>query len=263
MASPVIPFEAYGPKARAVRRIPPGRRAAPPAASTHPTPDHVTAHEAADAVARRSWPALLARLAARTRDVAGAEDALASAFLAALVDWPAGGVPRSPEAWLLAVARRKWIDTARRRRSADQAAGHLRLVAEESEAAAAAAGEPGEDRALALACGHPALEPALRAPILLQAVLGFDAEALASAFRISPVAMSQRLVRAKKRLREAGPVFEVPARAELEARATAVCQEIWRALGGAQPSRCARITRSATRRAVSITAGSPVTSRAT
>ena len=60
-------------------------------------------------------------LAARTRDVAGAEDALSDAFAAALVDWPASGVPRTPEAWLLTVARRKLIDAARRRRSAEDA----------------------------------------------------------------------------------------------------------------------------------------------
>src|SRR5579863_1661804 len=75
------------------------------------------AHAAAEAVARRSYGKLVAFLAARTRDVAGAEDALAEAFAAALVDWPSSGIPTSPEAWLMAVARRKMIDAARRRRS--------------------------------------------------------------------------------------------------------------------------------------------------
>ena len=75
------------------------------------------ASAAAEAVARRSYGKLIAFLSARTRDVAGAEDALSEAFAAALVDWPIGGAPSSPEAWLLAVARRKLIDSDRRRYS--------------------------------------------------------------------------------------------------------------------------------------------------
>src|SRR6185436_557826 len=95
------------------------------------------AREAAEAVARRSYGRLVALLAARTRDVAAAEDALSEAFAAALADWPTSGVPRSPEAWLVTVARRRWIDALRRRRSVEDAVGPLRLLAEELEAAAA------------------------------------------------------------------------------------------------------------------------------
>ena len=75
-------------------------------------------HAAAEAVARRSYGKLVAFLAARTRDVAGAEDALSEAFAAALQDWPRAGIPASPEAWLMTVARNKIIDAARRRRRA-------------------------------------------------------------------------------------------------------------------------------------------------
>src|SRR5712691_7672898 len=70
----------------------------------------------AEDVARRSYGKLIAFLAHRTRDVAAAEDALSEAFAAALSDWPASGVPRNPEAWLLTVARRKATDAERRRR---------------------------------------------------------------------------------------------------------------------------------------------------
>src|SRR2546428_12473545 len=87
------------------------------------------AHATAEAVARRSYGKLVAMLAARTRDVAGAEDALAEAFAAALTDWPASGVPRAPEAWLLTVARRKLVDAARRRLTAEQGGGTLALAA--------------------------------------------------------------------------------------------------------------------------------------
>src|ERR1700675_3134653 len=94
--------------------------------------------EAAEAVARRSYGKLVALLAASTRDVAGAEDALSEAFAAALVDLPAKGVTEAPETWLLTVALRRWIHATRRRRSAEDAGAHLRLMAEEIEAAAAA-----------------------------------------------------------------------------------------------------------------------------
>jgi len=84
----------------------------------------LAARAAAENVARRSYGKLIAYLAARTRDVAAAEDALADAFAAALADWPARGIPQSPEAWLLTVARRRTIDVARRRRSADEGGDH-------------------------------------------------------------------------------------------------------------------------------------------
>src|SRR6185503_8597676 len=85
---------------------------------------------AAEAVARRSYGKLVALLAARTRDVAAAEDALSEAFAAALVDWPASGIPSNPEAWLMTVARRKLIDVARRRSTGEAAAGQLEILSE-------------------------------------------------------------------------------------------------------------------------------------
>src|ERR1700722_1447787 len=113
------------------------------------------ARAAADAVARRSYGKLVAFLAARTRDVAGAEDALSEAFAAALADWPSSGIPASPEAWLMAVARRKLIDAGRRRRSHEDAAGHLRLMQEELEAMAAGDTQiPDDSPLLTLHCPH-------------------------------------------------------------------------------------------------------------
>jgi RNA polymerase sigma-70 factor (ECF subfamily) len=173
--------------------------------------DDQPARAAAEAVARRSYGKLVAFLAARTRDVAGAEDALSEAFAAALVDWPASGIPASPEAWLMTVARRKTIDAARRRRSHEEATPHLQLIGEELEAAVASDTQIPDQRLLMMfACAHPAIDPGIRAPMILQTILGFDAATIASAFLVSPATMGQRLVRAKSKIRQAGIPFRLP-----------------------------------------------------
>ncbi len=189
----------------------------------------VQARSAADAVARRSYGKLVAFLAARTRDVAAAEDALSEAFASALADWPVKGCPDNPEAWLLTVARRKMIDAARRRRSGEAASSDLRLLAEELEAAAATPEIPDHRLALLFACAHPALEAGIRAPLMLQAVLGLDAKMIASAFLVSPAAMGKRLGRAKEKIRQAGIPFSIPERAELPARLETVLDAIYAA----------------------------------
>jgi RNA polymerase sigma-70 factor, ECF subfamily len=195
-----------------------------------PREDDQQAREAAEAVARRSYGKLVAFLAARTSDVAAAEDALADAFAAALVDWPKHGIPESPEAWLMTVARRKLIDAARRRRTGHEAADHLRLMAEELEAVTANELQiPDERLALMFACTHPAVDRGIRAPLMLQTILGFDAATIASAFLVSPSTMGQRLARAKSKLRQAGIPFRVPERADLRERLDSVLEAIYAA----------------------------------
>lgn len=188
-----------------------------------------TARQAAETAARQSYGKLVAFLAARSRDVAGAEDALADAFAMALARWPETGVPQHPEAWLLAVARRRATDQHRRRRTREAALPHLKLIGKEAEEEAMREKLPDDRLGLIFACAHPAIDSGVRAPLILQTILGFDAATIASAFLISPATMGQRLVRAKARIREAGIPFRIPERPELPERLSAVLEAVYAA----------------------------------
>jgi RNA polymerase sigma-70 factor (ECF subfamily) len=197
---------------------------------------------AAERIARGSYGKLVAFLAARTRDVAAAEDALAEAFASALTHWPARGIPDNPEAWLMAAAKRKAIDMHRARKRGEGFQPHLEMLAEEL-ATADLTEIPDERLKLLFACAHPAIDESVRAPLMLQTVLGFDAATIASAFLVSPAAMSQRLVRAKTKIRESGIPFRIPEGHELHERLPPVLDAIyaayaegWSDPGGTDPS---------------------------
>jgi RNA polymerase sigma-70 factor (ECF subfamily) len=185
------------------------------------------ARATADAVARASYGKLIAFLAAHTRDVAAAEDALSDAFAAALENWPRTGCPDHPEAWLLTVARRRVIDAGRRQQRGQKVTRELELLAglENEEAPQV----PDLRLELMFACAHPAIERSVRAPLMLQVVLGINAATIASAFLVAPATMGQRLVRAKNRIREAGVPFERPLREDLADRLDAVLDAIYAA----------------------------------
>ena len=185
---------------------------------------------AIEAVARDSYGRLIAYLAARSGDVAGAEDALGDAFAAALKRWPGDGVPQKPEAWLLHVAHNRMIDTARHDQVRQKSKKFLQQIAEEAETVAGADEHfPDERLKLLFVCAHPAIDPAARTPLMLQTVLGIDAARIASAFLMSPAAMSQRLVRAKTKIRDAGIPFRVPEPSEWEERMSFVLDAIYAA----------------------------------
>lgn len=188
------------------------------------------AHTAIEAVARNSYGRLIAFLAARSGDVAGAEDALGDAFVTALERWPADGIPQKPEAWLLHVARNRVIDAVRRNQVRLNSEQFLQQIPAEAESVAVTEEHfPDERLKLLFVCAHPAIEVAARTPLMLQTVLGIDAARIASAFLVSPAAMGQRLVRAKNKIRDAAIPFCVPDPPEWNERLSFVLDAIYAA----------------------------------
>ncbi len=177
----------------------------------------------AEDLARAAYGRLVAMLASRSGDIMAAEDALSDAFVAALRRWPLDGVPDNPQAWLLTVACNRHVDRARRdarllitdevpdmpeRQISDEAALDERLK-------------------LMFVCAHPAIDGGIRTPLMLQTVLGVEADDIARAFLVSPSAMAQRLVRAKRKIKAAGIPFALPDSAAFPERMSSVLEAVY------------------------------------
>ena len=185
-------------------------------------------HRTVERLARESYGRLVAYLSSHTRDVASAEDALSNALVAALKTWPRDGVPQNPEGWLLTSARHSFIDLVRHQRVAVASEPTLLLLRQEPTEGTLF---PDERLKLLFVCAHPAIDPAMHTPLMLQTVLGLDAARIAHAFLVSPTTMGQRLVRAKTKIRHGGIQFEVPEENELPPRLDAVLEAIYAAFG--------------------------------
>lgn len=189
------------------------------------------ARDTVEKAARQSHGRLLAILAAGSRDIAAAEEALSQAFMMAVERWPQRGIPSNPEAWLLTAARNAMHNV--RRYNAVRADAVLEIERRYEELGALETAIPDERLKLLFACAHPTIDPAIRTPLMLQAILGMEAMRIADAFLVAPATMSQRLVRAKTKIRETGIPFALPEPEDLPGRLEHVLDAIYAAFGTA------------------------------
>jgi predicted RNA polymerase sigma factor len=156
---------------------------------------------------------------------------LSDALVAALTVWPHVGIPRNPEGWLIATARNRLVDHARHRQVHDHSVPTLEMLARDLDGTDDDSIFPDERLKLLFVCAHPAIDADMHTPLMLQTVLGLDAAAIGRAFLVSQEAMSQRLVRAKTKIRRTAIAFEIPGAEHLPQRMDAVANAIYAAYG--------------------------------
>ena len=187
------------------------------------------AARAVELAARDSYGRLVAWLTSRCGDIGMAEDAMADALERALVTWPEKGIPDKPESWLLTTARRRVIDWVRRDQTRARAVDQLRLEAEEAINTPFRRSLPDRRVEMMFLCAHPEIAVGVRTPLMLQTVLGLDAKLIGEAFLVAPATMGQRLVRAKRQIREMGLSLELPDHGDLDQRLPYVLDAIYAA----------------------------------
>lgn len=171
---------------------------------------------------RAEYACIVASVLRILRDIDAAQEVVQEAFEQALDHWPAEGVPDRPGAWLLTTARRRALDHLRRVRRAETRADALALAASEATDVSDPAEIPDDRLRLIFTCCHPALPPESRVALTLRLVGGLSTVEIARAFLVSEPTIAQRIVRAKRAIRDGGFPYEVPEGRELSDRLEAV-----------------------------------------
>lgn len=180
-------------------------------------------------IARLSYGRLVASLSFRVGSIARAEDALSEALMRALDVWERQGVPKNPEGWLLRTARNKAVDDRRSEARAETYRTEIEMLLE-SHIEDGQTGIEDPRIRLMFACAHPAIEPRIRAPLMLQTVLGLDSRRIASVYLMSPGTLGQRLTRAKAKIEQSGIPLTLPSEhKEYEARLDDILTAIYAA----------------------------------